>query len=364
MPLRIVRDDITSIFTHDIVCLAREELIFGTVTDARLDWLSEGKTFWSTRVDYGILDKENVFVVKGFVLFPMYENNKDFKEETFRKCYQVILHTAMDYGIRNISFPAICTDMSGCGKKEGIRIAIEEINSFLQNNAMEILLVLPYHNPRIIPYYAKWRYGYETRILESRLPYDDEDEVYEHNAYLPSEYDCIIDDIKVYAAGIKLDINKNAIADYIDKLIKDKGLKNADVYTKGNISKDTYFKIKAGKRNLRRDTALKLCVGAEMDLKETQNFLSMAGYALSPIDKRDIILGTFIESGCYDIYEIDKSLKKHGFKRIFSDETSLDGKYVTEHEGILENIELKISERVREGSKSSFRSLFEITIEP
>lgn len=61
-----------------------------------------------------------------------------------------------------------------------------------------------------------------------------------------------------------------------------------------------------------KSTAMRLCVGAELNLDETKDLLARAGYALSPCDKRDIIFSYFIENEYFDMIEIDIALEEHG----------------------------------------------------
>ena len=59
-------------------------------------------------------------------------------------------------------------------------------------------------------------------------------------------------------------------------------------------------------------TAMRLCVGAKLNLDETKDLLARAGYALSPCDKRDIIFSYFIEHEVFDMIEIDIALEEYG----------------------------------------------------
>lgn len=96
-------------------------------------------------------------------------------------------------------------------------------------------------------------------------------------------------------------------------LIELKGLSNAEVYKRAIISKQLFSKIKL-KEDYHPDkaTAMRLCVGAKLNLDETKDLLSRAGYALSPCDKRDIIFSFFIEWEIFDMIEIDIVLEEHG----------------------------------------------------
>ena len=86
-----------------------------------------------------------------------------------------------------------------------------------------------------------------------------------------------------------------------------------DVYKRAIIDKKNFSKIKTNPNyHPDKSTALRLCVGALLNLDETKDLLARAGYALSPCDKRDIIFSYFIEKGIYDLTEIDITMEEHG----------------------------------------------------
>ena len=88
---------------------------------------------------------------------------------------------------------------------------------------------------------------------------------------------------------------------------------NSEVYRRAIITKQLFSKIKLNaKYHPDKGTAMRLCVGAKLNLDETKDLLARAGYALSPCDKRDIIFSFFIEHEVYDMIEIDIALEEHG----------------------------------------------------
>ncbi len=99
---------------------------------------------------------------------------------------------------------------------------------------------------------------------------------------------------------------------YLLFLMKQKGLSPSQVYKRAIITKQLFSKIKLNP-NYHPDkaTAMRLCVGAELNLDETKDLLARAGYALSPCDKRDIIFSFFIENKIHDMIEIDIALEEH-----------------------------------------------------
>ena len=105
----------------------------------------------------------------------------------------------------------------------------------------------------------------------------------------------------------------DTFAEYLFYLIDAKGLTNADVYKKAIVDKKVFSKIKNNPDyHPQKETALRLCIGARLNLDESKDLLARAGYALSPCDKRDVIFTYFIEHGIYDMIELDIRLEDHG----------------------------------------------------
>lgn len=100
---------------------------------------------------------------------------------------------------------------------------------------------------------------------------------------------------------------------YLFYLIDLKGLSNAEVYKRAIITKQLFSKIKLNPDyHPDKGTAMRLCVGAKLNLDETKDLLARAGYALSPCDKRDVIFTFFIEHEIFDMIEIDIALEEYG----------------------------------------------------
>ena len=63
-------------------------------------------------------------------------------------------------------------------------------------------------------------------------------------------------------------------------------------------------------------TAVAFAISMHLNLDETKDFLSRAGYALSPSSKFDLIVRFFIEKENYNMFEINEVLFKHGLESI------------------------------------------------
>ena len=101
--------------------------------------------------------------------------------------------------------------------------------------------------------------------------------------------------------------------EYLFYLIDSKNLTNVEVYKNALVSKKLFSKINSNPDyHPDKATAMRLCVGAKLNLDETRDLLARAGYALSPCDKRDIIFSYFIEKEIFDMIEIDITLEEYG----------------------------------------------------
>ncbi len=92
-------------------------------------------------------------------------------------------------------------------------------------------------------------------------------------------------------------------------LIDERGLKDAQVYKRANISRQHFSKMRSNPAyRPTKTTVLALAVALELSLEETQMLLERAGFALSHADRRDVIVEFFIREGIYDVFQINDAL--------------------------------------------------------
>ena len=89
-----------------------------------------------------------------------------------------------------------------------------------------------------------------------------------------------------------------SLTDYLAELLREKGLKRADVVRASGINGTVVYDIFKGKSRPGRDHAIMLAVGLGCDLRETQRLLRLAGVSeLWPKVRRDAIIIWCIEHG-------------------------------------------------------------------
>ena len=92
---------------------------------------------------------------------------------------------------------------------------------------------------------------------------------------------------------------------HLQQLINKKGLKNSEIYSAANISKQYFSKLLKGQVKPSKEKTLALAVGLRLNLDETVDFLQMAGYALSPISQTDAVVRYFINKKEYNVIKIN-----------------------------------------------------------
>ena len=312
----------------------------------------------------GAMEEGEVAITPGFQLpakfiihavSPCYMDGMHGEERKLRECYQKSLQLAYKNNCKSIAFPLIATGSFGYPKEEGMRIAVDEINAFLLKHDMLIYLVVfgskatglgknlyPNLETYIDQHYVqdKWEEEYGSNRFgtsQSRERKSKKDSVEQafvektvkrsintfgvintpnrnivelsKNDSIAKDYDKMVEESEA-ALKERISHMSDTFQQYLLYLIKSRGMKNSDVYRRALVTKQLFSKIK-GNVNYHPDkgTAMRLCVGAMLNLDETKDLLARAGYALSPCDKRDIIFSYFIENEIFDMLEIEIALE-------------------------------------------------------
>lgn len=372
MAFKIVRNDITKMKVDAIVNTANEEPIYSSGTDTAVYKAAGEELLLAERKKIGFMNEGEVAITPGFNLpakyiihavSPCYIDGTYGEERKLRQCYRRSLNLAYENKCKSIAFPLIATGSFGYPKEEGMSIAVEEIKAFLLMHDMLIYLVvfdtestrlgLDFY-PELEAYidhnyvcdkreeeYGDRYYGSETN---EELEYDKKEDVKKLLKYPSIKIDkCFMkassimstEDVEESAVeedgavGAFFDDdlweeNESALNErmkhlsdtfqqYLLYLIEVKGLTNTEVYKRAIMTKQLFSKIKVNPDyHPDKATAMRLCVGAKLNLDETKDLMARAGYALSPCDKRDIIFSFFIEREIFDMIEIDIVLEERG----------------------------------------------------
>ena len=93
------------------------------------------------------------------------------------------------------------------------------------------------------------------------------------------------------------------------KLIDQTGKKDSEIYTKANVSRQHFSKIRNNPAyKPTKATALAFAVALELDLEQTEDLIGRAGYTLTMSSKFDVIIMYFISQRNYNMFEINAAL--------------------------------------------------------
>ena len=96
---------------------------------------------------------------------------------------------------------------------------------------------------------------------------------------------------------------------HLTQLLNSRNIDNATAYKRSNVTKGAFSKILCGDtKTPQKKTVLGFCIGLRLNLKESAELLASADLAFNPYNKRDLLVMQCIQSGQYDIDEVNSML--------------------------------------------------------
>ncbi|BCR36678.1 macro domain-containing protein [Mariniplasma anaerobium] len=325
MPFQIIRKDISLMKVDAIVNSANTDVAIGTGVDLAIHKTS-GEALFEARKKIGKINVGESKLTKGFNLKakhvihtvgPLWIDGTKGEYEDLRSCYLSSLNLALSNNLISIAFPLISSGTFGYPKDKALKIATETIKSFLFEHEMMVYLVV----------YDDVSYELSKNLTEQVDNYI-LDHYIDDSSFMAYEMDNnFVHDMLVDSFDIRTNKSRS-IVDVIDeidetfveslfRLTDQKGMTDIELYKKANIDRRLFSKIKSNfDYQPSKITAISFSIALELNLDETKDLLSRAGYALSPSHKFDLIIQFFIENENYDVYEINQVLFKFDQKTL------------------------------------------------
>lgn len=334
MGLHVIRDDITHVSADAIVNPTNQALRPGGGTDAAIH-RAAGRELAEALRKTGTLSPGQAAITPGFALpcrfvihtvGPRWFDGHRREREILSCCYQNSLRLAAEHGCKSVAVPLIASGSLGFPKDQALYIAAEEIRTFLQLHPMEVTLVVfdreafrlsrdrftdletyideHYVESHFLPRFA---FQEEARFEKaSALPFDDAGFSAPCPAPMQSRPSFRRREKTLQERMAALD---EGFSEMLLRKIDESGMTDAQCYKKAHIDRKLFSKIRSDPEyRPSKATVLSFVIALRLPMEDAVLMLQRAGFALSPSSKFDVILEYFIQSGNYDLFEINEAL--------------------------------------------------------
>ena len=318
MPFEIVRNDIVNMQVDAVVNTANPNPVIGSGVDSGIH-KKAGHELLVARQEIGCIDFGDAAITPGFDLDaryvihtvgPVWKDGSHREEQILSSCYRNSLTLAKEHECESIAFPLIATGNYGFPKPLALQIAVREISTFLLENEMQVYLVV----------FGKEAFALSEKLFKSVSSYIDENYIRSKtlDEYgTESMYGSRLETRRIRAAipidsddwGQLLKDLDAGFSETLLQLIDRTGKKDSEIYKKANVDRKLFSKIR-NNMDYRpsKTTALAFAFALELDVDETKDFISRAGFALSHSSKFDVIVEYFLVNGNYNVFELNEVL--------------------------------------------------------
>lgn len=289
---------------------------------------------------------------------PIWRGGRAHEEELLHRCYRSAFARAVELGARSVAFPLISAGIYGFPVERALAIAREEVAAFLRHHDEVALTLVVFERAVVqmgnalveqVQEYIDDEYvdsssfmRRDTGELERELRWAEDasaplsvemaepvalpEYLQEDDASIAAPRPFVAANIRMPGAampgapsraGATLDAEIAQLVSTLDApfsttllaLIDARGMTDAEVYHRANISRQLFSKIR-GNESYRpsKQTVVALAIALELDMSATQDLLARAGFTLSKSSKFDVIVRFFIERGIYDLFQLNEVL--------------------------------------------------------
>lgn len=342
MSLFIINDDITKLKVDAIVNAANNTLLGGGGVDGCIhraagpELLKECKTLNGCETGDAKITKGYRLPAKYVIhtVGPIWHGGNRGEEELLKSCYNNSLTLAVENKCQSVAFPMISAGVYGYPKYLAMKVAQSTINAFISKleDDIDVYIVLfgkdtsdffdidkgikSYLDENLITDKTNlfdWAIkactigaasvGAPTALFKSVFRNEDKCESCSETANLDTALKNV----------------DESFSTMVMRKIQESGIDEVTCYKAANLNKQIFSKIRscAGEKDCEtyqptKATALSFAIALKLDLEESKDLLSKAGFAFSKNNKTDIIVEYCISNHINDIFRVNEILFTYG----------------------------------------------------
>ncbi|OUO35083.1 macro domain-containing protein [Olsenella sp. An290] len=328
MPFSIVRNDIARVRADVLVNAANERLAAGGGVCGAIFEGAGVSRMAAACAKIGRCPTGSAVTTPGFDLpcrwvvhavGPVWRGGSHGERELLQSCYRSVFAEAARLGATSVAFPLISAGIFGYPVREALDVARAEASAFLDDHPdVEVTLVVFTRDvvAQGVALLGELReYVDDAYVENSPHLYDRSAELRELCA--PEAYPTAApvpaptpsapaapDELAERLAHLDASFSEALLA-----LIDERGLTDAQVYRRANLSRQLFSKIRS-KPDYRpsKPTAVALALALGLTLPQTQGLLAHAGLTLSRSSKFDVIVKFYLARGVHDVMTVNEAL--------------------------------------------------------
>lgn len=331
MPFSIVRNDIARVRADVLVNAANERLAAGGGVCGAIFAGAGASKMTAACAQIGHCPTGSAVTTPGFDLpcrwvvhavGPIWRGGTYGERGLLRSCYRSVFAEVARLGATSVAFPLISAGIFGYPVREALDVARAEASAFLNDHPdVEVTLVV---FTRDVVAQGVALLG-ELREYVDDAYVDNSPHLYDRSAELR---ELCVPEARHFAAeppvapaptpggpvppdelAERLAHLDASFSEALLALIDERGLTDAQVYRRANLSRQLFSKIRS-KPDYRpsKPTAMALALALGLTLPQTQELLAHAGLTLSRSSKFDVIVEFYLARGVHDVMTVNEAL--------------------------------------------------------
>ena len=330
MPFSIVRNDIARVRADVLVNAANERLAAGGGVCGAIFAGAGASRMAAACAQIGRCPTGSAVTTPGFDLpcrwvvhavGPIWRGGAHGERELLRSCYRSVFAEVARLGAASVAFPLISAGIFGYPVREALDVARAEASAFLDDHPdVGVTLVVftrdvaaqgvalmgelrEYVDDAYVDNSPHLR-DRSAELRELRAP-----EAWRFAAEPPAPAPATGGPVPPDELAERLAHLDASFSEALLALIDERGLTDAQVYRRANLSRQLFSKIRS-KPDYRpsKPTAVALALALGLTLPQTQELLAHAGLTLSRSSKFDVIVEFYLARGVHDVMTVNEAL--------------------------------------------------------